>query len=555
MSKAKQATSVAQNQPSFIRKWGTMFVLSLALAIIIIDTTLLNVSLGPIIRDLKTDIISIQWVITAYSLTLAALTITGGRIGDLFGRKKLFMLGAVIFAIGSLIASLSHSVGMLLIGESIIEGIGAALMMPATASLLMANFSGRDRAIAFGLWGGIAGAASAIGPILGGWLTSAHGWRWGFRINVVVAALLVIGSIFFITESRDTAEKPSLDFGGVILSALGMLLVIFGVIESSSYGWWVAKDTFKIWGQPLNLFNMSVTPWSILVGVLFLIGFIFWERRVEGRGQTPLVSLDLFKNRQFSSGTVTLGIISLSLTGLIFSLPIFFQGVKGLDAFHTGLSLLPLSLSLFIMAPLSIIFTKWFTPKRLIQFGLLVVLIAIIVIRQAISPTAGVGDLAIGLMLFGVGMGFVQSNISNLTLSAVSVEQAGEASGVNSTGRQLGSSLGSAIIGAILLATLTSGIISGIKNSAVLPEMYKDKMVQAVSSQTANIEFSGGPQLGTKLPPTIITEIKNISNTATADAVKSAMLIAIGFAILSLLISQSLPNIHDVETSKPASGH
>lgn len=229
------------NLPSnFFVKWASLFVLGMALAIIIIDTTLLNVSLSTIIREFDTNIQSIQWVITAYSLTLAALTITGGRIGDLFGRKRMFMAGAVIFAIGSLVASFSNSVGTLLIGESIIEGVGAALMMPATASLLVANYQGRDRGIAFGVWGGIAGAASAVGPLLGGYLTNNYSWRWGFRINIVVVALLLLGS-FLIRESRDTKDKPKLDFLGVLLSSTGLLAIVFGIIESSTYGWFVAQ--------------------------------------------------------------------------------------------------------------------------------------------------------------------------------------------------------------------------------------------------------------------------------------------------------------------------
>src|SRR6266498_3561175 len=181
-------------QQSASRKWASLVVLSLALAIIIIDTTLLNVSLSSIIRDLKTDIQSIQRVITAYSLTLAALTITGGRLGDLWGRRRMFVVGAIIFALGSLIASISQNVGTMIIGESIIEGIGAALMMPATSSLLVADFQGRDRAIAFGVWGGIAAAASAIGPIVGGFFATNYTWRWGFRIIILVAAILVLGS-------------------------------------------------------------------------------------------------------------------------------------------------------------------------------------------------------------------------------------------------------------------------------------------------------------------------------------------------------------------------
>src|SRR5216110_2707855 len=178
-----------------MRKWAPLLVLSLALAIIIIDTTLLNVSLSTLIRELHTNLQSLQWVISAYSLTLAALTVTGGRMGDLLGRKRMFRFGAFVFAAGSFLASVSNSVSTLLWGESIIEGIGAALMMPATASLLVSRYRGHDRALAFGIWGGVAAAASAIGPILGGFLTTHYSWRWGFRINVFVVAILLLGSI------------------------------------------------------------------------------------------------------------------------------------------------------------------------------------------------------------------------------------------------------------------------------------------------------------------------------------------------------------------------
>jgi len=249
------------------RKWTTLIVLSLALAIIIIDTTLLNVSLSSIIRDLHTDIQSIQWVISAYSLTLAALTITGGRLGDLFGRKRMFVLGAIIFAIGSFIASISQNVPQMIIGESIIEGIGAALMMPATSSLLIATFQGRERAIAFGIWGGIAAAAAALGPILGGYLATYYSWRWGFRINVVVALILFIGS-FIIKDSRDLEEKPTIDWTGVLLSALGLVLFVFGIIESSQYGFWHATAPFN--------FHVDCAVchafWNIIPDLLWIVG-------------------------------------------------------------------------------------------------------------------------------------------------------------------------------------------------------------------------------------------------------------------------------------------
>lgn len=229
------------------KKWLPLVILSLALTIIILDTTILNVSLRAIITDLHTDIQSFQWVITAYSLMLAAFTVTGGRLGDLFGRKRMFIIGAIIFAIGSFVTSISHTVGMMLVGEAIIEGMGAALMMPATSSLLVSNYRGRDRQVGFGIWGGIAAGAAALGPVIGGWLTTYYSWRWAFRINVGVALLLVLGA-YFITEARDKEEKPSLDVIGVILSALGLLTIVFGFIKASSYGWLTMKESLSFFG-------------------------------------------------------------------------------------------------------------------------------------------------------------------------------------------------------------------------------------------------------------------------------------------------------------------
>ena len=239
------ARTAAKHQESRFRKWGALGVLSLALAIIIIDSTLLNVSLSTLIRELHTNLQKLQWVISAYSLMLAALTVTGGRMGDLFGRKRMFMGGAVVSVVGAFVASISHSFPVLLLGESIIEGIGAALMMPATASLLVQKYRGHDRAIAFGIWGGVAAAASAIGPILGGFFTTHYSWRWGFRINIFVCAVLLAGS--FLVEDTERPREKSIDWIGVLLSSAGLFCVVFGIIESESYGWIRARKPFPFW--------------------------------------------------------------------------------------------------------------------------------------------------------------------------------------------------------------------------------------------------------------------------------------------------------------------
>ncbi len=536
---------------SFFKKWSPVFVLSLALAIIIIDTTLLNVSFSTLIKDLHTDIQSLQWVITAYSLTLAALTITGGRLGDLFGRKKMFILGAAIFAIGSFITSISHTVGVMIAGESIIEGVGAALMMPATASLLVSLYRGKDRAIAMGVWGGVAAASSAIGPILGGYLTIHYSWRWGFRINVFVAALLILGSII-IKECRDREEKPSLDFFGVLLSSTGLLSVVFGIIESSKYGWWHAKESFMAAGHVIGVSNFSIVPLSILVGLILLAFFFLWESHVAKTDKTPLISLKIFHNQQFAAGLAVVMVLAIGQAGLIFSIPVFFQAVRGLDAFHTGLAFLPMSIAALLMAPTSAIFSRKFPPKYLVQAGFLLAVIGLLIVRHTMSVDATTAQFIPGMILYGMGLGLTMAPISNITLSAVSVEEAGEASGINNTIRQLGASLGSAVIGAALLTALSTNLVNGINASKIIPNQAKAQIASQVAAQTSNVEFGGGAQLSAQVSPVMAQEITKISHQATTDSNKLALLYTIIFTGLGVIVSFALPKSKNIERNQSA---
>ncbi len=534
---------------SGLRKWSALVVLALALAIIIIDTTILNVSLRPIISDLHTDIKGLQWVITIYALVLASFTITGGRLGDLFGRRKMFMLGAIIFAVGSFTASISHTLGILVVGEAIIEGLGAALMMPATASLLIANYHGRDRALAFGIWGGIAGASSAIGPILGGYLTTAYSWRWAFRINVFVAAALVIGSLLLIKESRDDAERPQLDFLGILLSASGLFMLVFGIIQSSTFGWFIAKQSYAVFGRLLSN-HFSVTVYASALGILLLILFFIWEGLRERMGKTPLVSLELFGIKQFTSGALTMTMMSLSMIGLIFVLPVFFQAVRGLDALHTGLSLLPLSLAVLVMAPLSAVMSHKIAPKYLVQAGIFVQLIAIILLHYEITITATTWSMTPALALYGMGIGLIMAQVSNLTLSAVSVQQSGEAAGVNNTMRQVGSSLGSAILGAVLLTGITANVTKGIVTSDVIPAGARAQLSTAVGAHASDAAFGGANGENTQVPAAVKAEIETIAKQATSDAASKTVLYSIPFTLLAFMISTQLPKARNVETEK-----
>jgi EmrB/QacA subfamily drug resistance transporter len=532
-------------------KWLPLLVMSLALTIIILDTTILNVTLRTIVVDLHTTLQKIQWVITAYSLMLAAFTITGGRLGDLFGRKKMFVTGAIIFAIGSFMTSVAQSVGFMIWGEAIIEGIGACLMLPATLSLLRSNYKGRDLQVAFGIWGGIVAGAAALGPVIGGWFTTNYTWRWAFRVNVFVAAVLVIASVF-ISEYRDNKEKPTIDFAGVFLSALGMLSLVFGFIQASTYGWWKALSPLVILSHVINFGGVSATPIFIALGAIILGLFFMWEGHVEKAGRTPLVSLKLFENKTFMTGSGVSAILAMGQAGLSFAVPIYLQSVLKLDPLHTGLAMIPMTAVILISAPASAWISKFITPKRIIQLGILLDVVGFIVLRQSLYVGAGPLTLAPGFVLFGLGLGFMIAQASNLTLSAVSVEQSGEASGVNSTFRSLGQTLGSAVIGAILISALGANLISGINASSQIPANIKPAITQAAMSESTNVEFGAPLSVGSaQLPTNIANEITTISNQATVTSSKTALSYGTIFILVAFILSFQLP-AGEVTEDKPS---
>jgi EmrB/QacA subfamily drug resistance transporter len=521
-----------------IKKWLPLAVLALALFIVVLDTTIINVSIKAIIEDLHSNLKAVQWVITGYSLVLAAFTITGGRLGDIFGRKKIFILGAVIFAIGSLLASRAHSAAFLLLSVSLIEGLGAALMLPATASLILSQYRGKDRALAFGVYGAIAGAAATIGPILGGYLTTNYSWRWNYLINPVVVLVLIAGS-FLIKEAQErTPHKP--DSLSILLSALGLGSLVYGVIESSTYGWVKAKSNFEVSSHHYHLAGISISLYTIVLGII-LIGLFLWRQRaLEKKGKIPLVSTALLANRQFTSGTIVLMVAVLGQFGLIFALPVFLQGLLGKDAFHSGIATLPLSLAILIASPLAgVLSGKGIAQRLLIQIGLIVIILGGLLLHQEVAVTSTSLTFIPGLALFGFGFGLLISQLANLTLSAVSVEMAGEASGVNNTFRQIGTSLGQALIGALLISSLITQLNTEVSASKVLPSAYKPQITAAIASSAQS--FGSDTQLGQEVPPAVTAEIHNIKNDAIVKGVKTAFLATVGASALALVLSLRLP--------------
>jgi EmrB/QacA subfamily drug resistance transporter len=511
----------------------------LALFIIVIDTTIINVSIRAIIGDLKTNLKAVQWVITGYSLVLAAFTITGGRFGDIFGRRRMFRIGALIFGTGSVLASQAHSQPQLFASVALVEALGAAMMLPSTAALILNEYRGKDRAIAFGMFGAVAGAAATIGPLLGGYLTTNYSWRWNYLINPVVVVLLLAGSII-LRESRERVpHRP--DIASVLLSALGLGSIVYGIIESSTYGWVEAKMPFQIFGHTYALGGTSISIITLYIGFVLLLGFLWRQERLQLKGKIPLVSLAIFKNKQFMSGTIVTAIVAMTQFGFIFILPVFLQGVLGKDAFHSGLALLPFSLSVLVAGPLSGVLIGKFNvaPKLMIMIGLVAQVIGAFILRSEFSDTATAGSIIFGQIVFATGFGLSFSQLANLTLSAVSVQQAGEASGLNNTFRQVGASLGQSLIGAILIATLITQLNKDVTNSRVLPPGSKPTVAADVTNAAQSL--GTGSQQAKAENPVVTKEIVKIKDDSIIKGVRTGMIVTIGVSILALVVSTQLP--------------
>lgn len=526
------------SKKSFFKKWGLVFILSLSLVIMIFDTTMLNVSIKNIVQDLDTTIKNVQWAITIYALVMASLMLLGGKIGDLYGRKKAFIIGASIYGVGTLLAAVSPNVTALIIGWSVIEGIGAALMMPATASLLIANYSGKDRKIGFGIWGGIAGSTAALGPLFGGYMTTNYSWRWAFALEIIIV-ITIISLSFLIKESREK-KSEKLDIFGTILSSTGLASLIYGIIESSTYGWWKAKKIYEIGSFKIDILSLSITPVFITIGLVILALFILWQIKISKKGD-PLLHLYLFKNRQYTAGIITTGILGLTHAGIFFTLPIFLQIVGDYSAQQTGIALLPMSLSVFTASAIFSKFGNKIPVKYIIQFGILLVIASVFVLKNGLNTEISNWDITPGLTLFGLGFGIIMSQITNLTLSAVPVDEAGEASGLSTTIRNLGGSLGTAIIGAILVSALVSNMTTGINNSKLLPNPIKDKIIKEVEVNEQSITEENNNNFGSNIPTDISNEINSIKNEAVVSANKESLNYTAFFALLTFLISFLIP--------------
>jgi len=521
------------------RRWITLAIVIIAAFIVVLDNSVLNVAIPTILRDFDTTLPSLQWVITGYALTFATFLIIGGRLGDVYGHRRIFIIGAALFGAGSLLAAVSSSVPQLVLGEAIIEGLGASLMLPATLAILSSTFQGRERATAFAMWGATAGAGAAFGPVIGGFLTTNYSWRWAFIINVIVAPIAIIGALLFMRPSRPSDRPLAIDVPGAALIAVGMFLLVFGLSEGGRYGWITPLEEFRIGGATLwpATAPIALTPIVLAVSACVLYGFYRLERRKERHHADPLFEFGQLRLKTYRYGLLTGLLLSMGQLGVLFVLPVFLQDGKHLTAAENGLWLLPTGLFVILGSQIGGRLTRRLGPTVVTRIGLAIDAVGIVLLAMAISPDITVWSLMPGFALYGLGIGFAAPQLVNVVLSEIAERSSGVASGANTTVRQVGTALGVAVIGALLTAQTVSHTLSGIANAA-LPAALKSEAQAAVHALGANF----APPPGTSAHDAGILHIALEHGVATGTRYAlafAAIVVTIG-AVVSFLIPRSV---------------
>jgi EmrB/QacA subfamily drug resistance transporter len=458
-----------------MRRWLPLIILGAAQFVMVLDSSVMNVSISQIVKDLDTNIQGVQLAITAYTLVMAAFMLVGAKLGDIQGRDRVFAIGLGIYGLGSLTTAISPNLGVLLFGWSLVEGIGAALVIPAIAALIAANYDGKERALAYGVIGGVAGAAVATGPLIGGWVTTNFSWRYVFAgETVIVAAILTLRRRM--KPSPKAEHVPQLDLVGVLLSAVGLGLAVYGILKSSEWGLVQPRGAMTIGGTEITPFGFSVVPFLILAGVGFLAAFALWEERRERAGRDPLLDRSLLRIVPLRAGLTTLMMQQLILLGIFFVMPVYLQTVLGLDAFETGKRLFPLSVTMFAAALLGPRFAARLSPRRVAQLGLAALGIGSVLLLSTIDVELRAAGFAIALAVLGIGAGLLLSQLGNVIMSSVDPSKTNEAGGLQGTAQNLGASLGTALIGAVLIAALTSGFASRVENNPALSSSTRDQI-------------------------------------------------------------------------------
>ena len=409
------------------RKWLTLAAVAFGLFMIMLDNTVVNVALPSIQRELGVGLSELQWIVTGYALTFAALMLIGGKLADLLGRRAVFVAGLAIFTLSSLACGLADS-GDVLIGARVVQGVGAALMNPATLSIIAATFPSEQRGMAIGIWAGVSALALAIGPLVGGLITEHIAWSWIFFINVPIGVLAIAASFLVIRESKDETENQRLDVPGLLTSGVGLFALTYGLIEANSYGW----TSGRIAG-------------AFAVAAVSLVAFVL----LELRGRAPMLDLGLFRNGTFAGANLVILLVALAMFGVFFFVSLYMQNILGYSPVQAGAAFLPMTVLIIVLAPLAGRTSDRIGSRWLMTAGMALVALQLVYFSR-LDVDSTFGDLLPGLVVGGVGMALTMTPSAAAGVRSVPVYKSGVGSAVLNAFRQVGGSLGIAIMGAIM---------------------------------------------------------------------------------------------------------
>jgi MFS family permease len=505
--------------------------------VMVLDQAVMNVSISQLVDEFDTTVTTIQGVITLYSLVMAMFMLAGGKIGDIIGRRRAFIVGLVVYGIGSGLTAVAPSVLVLTLGWSVLEGLGAALVLPALAALIAGNFEGRERVAAYAVIGGVAGAGIAIGPILGGWATTELSWRVIFAGEVVLV-LIILALTRYLHDAGREGAKPTLDVVGSVLSAAGLGAIVLGVLQAGSWGFIEPTDA-----SPITPLGFSLSIWIVGFGVALLYAFVRWQRHREAAGQDPLVHLDLLSVAPLRAGLTSLLTQNLILMGVFFVVPLYLQLVIGLDALETGIRMLPVSVAMFLTAAAGARLSTRYAVRTIVRAGLLVSAVAALVMIAGIDPQLEGLAFLVSMGLLGIGMGLLASQLGNVVQSSVDASGRSEAGGLQYTSQQLGSSLGVALIGAIVIAGLASAFLANVEED---PRIADEVATQVGIAVDGSVEFVSSDQVAAAaeaagLDAATSAAIVDDYEAAQLQALKTGLLVAALIALASLMFTGSLP--------------
>ncbi|MEV5803328.1 MFS transporter [Streptomyces collinus] len=519
---------------------ATMRVVLLTLAagqfLMALDSSVMNVSIASVADDVGTTVSGIQGAITAYTLVMAMLMIPGGKVGALIGRKRAFMIGCAIYGCGSLTTALAPNLTVLMVGWSLLEGVGAALILPAIVALVAGNFSTRRRPAAYGLVAAAGAVAIALGPLIGGVATTYFSWRWVFAGEVVLVLVILVLARRVADAAPD--QRPRVDLVGAVLSALGLGIFVFGVLRSGEWGWFRPKPGAPAW------LGVSLVVWLVLAGLFLIWSFLRWEARLVKRGGEPLVDPVLLENKQLTGGLTMFFFQYLVQMGVFFVVPLYLSVALGLSALQTGARILPLSLTLLAAAVLIPRLLPNVSPRRVVRLGVVAMFAGAVVLMAALDAHAGPEIVTIPLLLIGLGMGALASQLGSVTVSAVPDEQSAEVGGIQNSVTNLGASIGTALAGSIMIATLTTSFLTSIEQNPAVPDTVKS---QANAQLQSGVSFLSDAQLKTALTDAgasaDVTDAALDANAAARlDGLRAALAILALSALVSLFFTHRIPS-------------